>query len=325
MNNHVLVNDYHYTPHASLLYVLAMENASNLISNYHQEISYEDVENEVYATPMLAAIAYEHREAIRSLLSSDRLLRNHPNGILQTEKLRRPRLPPSQLRYRADKTLMHYMLLTNDDAFTLFLASTGLFETTCAVMSEIIEGYRRGSAKLFDSRFWGKLDVNILDRDGIHMLHVAASSGNDSACAALLDRGVDVDIKTSTSSFTLYQAVSSGHVTTTKLLLDRGATIDQKHSFGFACLHEAIFRGRAELVQVLLSRGADINIQDGKGKTSIWEAVYQEHENIVELLLAHGADLSIPDNQGKTVVKHWQEQGSRGHLLSRLKQNMSSV
>ena len=72
------------------------------------------------------------------------------------------------------------------------------------------------------------------------VLHAAAEMGSIDAVAAMLDRGIDVDVGS-----------------------DVGAT----------ALSYAATRGRSEAVALLLERGADVNARNGVGKTALGIAV----------------------------------------------------
>ncbi len=72
------------------------------------------------------------------------------------------------------------------------------------------------------------------------VLHAAAEMGNTDAVAAMLDRGIDIDVDSNVGATALSYAAS---------------------------------RGRPEAVALLLERGADVNARNGVGKTALGLAV----------------------------------------------------
>ncbi len=99
------------------------------------------------------------------------------------------------------------------------------------------------------------------------VLHAAAEMGRTDAVAAMLDRGIDIDVGS-----------------------DVGAT----------ALSYAASRGHREVVALLLGRGADVNARNGVGKTALGVAVLAngfarprdylaaDHDAVIRLLAAAG-------------------------------------
>ena len=114
----------------------------------------------------------------------------------------------------------------------------------------------------------------------IDMLYKAAGEGDASRVSAMLDRGVDVNARTSDDSYALNRA--------------------------------AVFN-QVEMVRLLLERGADPNMQNGEGDTPLICATKYAggHAATVRLLVEAGTDLTIKDNNSKTALDYAKAKGQQ--------------
>ena len=92
------------------------------------------------------------------------------------------------------------------------------------------------------------------------VLHAAAEMGSTDAVAAMLDRGIDVDVGSDVGATALFYAAS---------------------------------RGRREAVALLLERGADVNARNGVGKTALGIAMLANNFTRLRNLLAVDHDAVI--------------------------------
>jgi ankyrin repeat protein len=89
----------------------------------------------------------------------------------------------------------------------------------------------------------------------------------------------------------IHYAAMSGHVEVVDLLLDRGVNINMRsgHS-GEAPLTYAACQGKVEMVRFLIARGADMNYRDETGRTPLLFAYdYSKGAAVIGLLLRLGA------------------------------------
>jgi ankyrin repeat protein len=85
----------------------------------------------------------------------------------------------------------------------------------------------------------------------------AARKGDVATVKAMLDKGVDVNLKTRYGATALSYACDKGHLDLAKLLIDRGADVNVKDTFyGEVPIGWALSRGHAEIVKLLLDHGA---------------------------------------------------------------------
>lgn len=92
-------------------------------------------------------------------------------------------------------------------------------------------------------------------------LHVAASAGQINVVAALVELGLDVNLRTGVfDGAPINEAASGGHHMVVQFLLDHGATLDvsapeRNPLFG------AIYGGHLEIARLLLQSGIDFKIR----------------------------------------------------------------
>jgi hypothetical protein len=85
-------------------------------------------------------------------------------------------------------------------------------------------------------------------------------------------------------------AARKSDVPAVKMLLEKGADVNAKTSYGVTALSFAADRGSLEVVKILLEHGADVNATDTfYHETILARAASQGHAEIVKLLLEKGA------------------------------------
>ncbi len=127
----------------------------------------------------------------------------------------------------------------------------------------------------------------------------------------LLDKGADVDAKTTWNGTTLTEAADSDNVEIAKLLIDKGADVDAACTFGCTCLWHAVIEGHKDMAELLISNGADVNAQTNQVSTPLHRAVLNNDKDMVELLLANGAKFDVKDHRGFTAFRMAARKGSR--------------
>jgi ankyrin repeat protein len=159
----------------------------------------------------------------------------------------------------------------------------------------------------------GDTEADAKDEYGLTPLSWAAREGHESVVRLLLERGAELDSKSSFDGKTpLSLAAREGHEAVVRLLLERGAELESKDiSYGQTPLSWAAGKGHEAVVMLLLERGAELESKDsGYGQTPLSLAAGEGHEAVVRLLLERGAELESKDSfNGQTPLSLAAEKG----------------
>jgi len=106
----------------------------------------------------------------------------------------------------------------------------------------------------------------------------ASLIGDTAAVEALLDKGLDVNLKDRNGWAPLLEAVFGGHADTVRVLLNRGAHVNATDQTGWTPLMEAASKGHTEVIKILLAYGAAVNARTVKNRTALSVAAKGNHE-----------------------------------------------
>ncbi len=101
-----------------------------------------------------------------------------------------------------------------------------------------------------------------------------------------------------------------GDVLGVRALLNLGVNVNMKDSDGWTALIIASLFGQLEIVKVLLENGADVNMKGLHGMTALMLATKAGHLEAVKVLLDKEADVSIKANDGQTALSIAKELGN---------------
>lgn len=152
--------------------------------------------------------------------------------------------------------------------------------------------FRRDSLRVAEIRE-GK-DIEI--RDPAQIRELAGEDRYQSFPAIielLLNKGANVNDKTTDAQTGLHLAASNGDTELTRIALARGIDVNARDRFGLSALHFACRNGHLEIVKVLVLNGANPDAQENYGFTSLHEACENRRKDIAAFLLAKGADPAI--------------------------------
>lgn len=166
------------------------------------------------------------------------------------------------------------------------------------------------------------IDVNIKNRYGYSLLHLACDKGNEEMAKLLIIAGADVNSKDGTQlkildSFKsygetpLHRATAINNLTLTKMLIEAGAKpncFDYYHStpVHYACKHLNL-----ELLKYLYDHGAKLTTRDDDGCEPLLHCVCPGGELLIEFLLSKGADINCKTNTGETPLHRATKIGSK--------------
>ena len=114
--------------------------------------------------------------------------------------------------------------------------------------------------------------VSVWSEDGFTPLHFAAFFGHPEAAKLLVERGADLEARSTNEQFALdaaplHSASAAGHIEACRVLLDAGADVNAVQHGGYTALLDAAANGNDELVDLLLERGADRTARLDDGRT----------------------------------------------------------
>ena len=129
--------------------------------------------------------------------------------------------------------------------------------------------------------------------DGWTPLHLAAFFGWAELANTLIDRGADVNSRSTNSmkNTPLHAAAAGGGAPLVDLLLKRGAHPNATQEGGWTTLQAAAQSGNRAMAETLLANGADVNQRADNHQSPLDMALLKGHQDLVELLEHLGATL----------------------------------
>lgn len=276
MDNLFEKEEHKHTAHASLLYVLAERNMSNLIRRHPSNRSCLQMEKEHYGTPLLAAVANRSGEAIRVFLdihaadlSPESWLHKHCNQYFENQN-------------------------TETQFGTSFL----------------VAGANRSEESLR-----GFEDILAADPPLNNWLHIYNNlnfENQHSERKFEIPQGL---FEFSDGSNVLPWLARFGEIVPFALALEVGnMEPDTKDKNGRTPLQHAVFRRHNNIVQLLLDTGkVDVNSKDKVERTPLWHAIINGDQLAVELLLGTGnLDVNMKDLENRTPLELAVMEGQMG-------------
>ena len=139
------------------------------------------------------------------------------------------------------------------------------------------------------------------DETGRPLFHRAARQGRIEIVWAMLESGVDVDLRDDIGFTALMEAARDGHVNMVSLLLEHGADpniISSSAALKMTPIHLACVGGDTSIITALHDAGASLDAQDTDGTTAVIWALGEGHREAADLMLALGADPDLENRFG---------------------------
>jgi uncharacterized protein len=135
--------------------------------------------------------------------------------------------------------------------------------------------------------------ISVQSSDGWTPLHLAAFFGKIEAARFLLNKGAEVNARSSNAmeNTPLHAAAAGRHVDVIRLLLDRGASVNARQHGGWTAMHAAAQSGDLEIAKTLLAGGADVVARADNNQTPLDLALTKAQQGMVDYLEANGASL----------------------------------
>jgi ankyrin repeat protein len=167
------------------------------------------------------------------------------------------------------------------------------------VPSQLLQALYEGKTDEARAIAAGRSDLDVFE---------AAAIGDVGRLRVLLDDNPGLATAWSEDGFTpLHFAAFFGHPAAAKLLVERGADLEARSTntqfaLDAAPLHSASAAGQLEVCVVLLDAGADVNAVQHGGYTALLDAAANENEELMEFLLERGADRTARLDDGRGVT-----------------------
>jgi uncharacterized protein len=176
-------------------------------------------------------------------------------------------------------------------------------------MSELMQALYQGRTNEARALAESRSDLDVFE---------AAAIGDVDGLRSVLDEDPSLANAWSDDGFTpLHFAAFFGHPESARLLIDRGAELEarstnREFALDSSPLHSAVAARQRETIEVLLDAGADVNAVQHQGYTPLLEAAQSGESELVELLLERGADpdARLEDGRTATDLARAAEQGS---------------
>jgi len=132
-------------------------------------------------------------------------------------------------------------------------------------------------------------------------IHTAAQRGNLNRVKALVNQGVNVNLRNNENMTPLMHAAFGGHANVIRFLLSRGANAKARmNSVNRNALIFAVEKGNANAVRALL-RHSNLSVQNANGRSALTTAANLRHPEIVRMLVRAGAR---PNNATHEYLRH---------------------
>jgi uncharacterized protein len=166
-------------------------------------------------------------------------------------------------------------------------------------MSELMQALYQGKTEEARAIAASRSDLDVFE---------AAALGDVDRLRTLLDEDRSLVNAWSGDGFTpLHFTVFFGHPEAARLLIERGADLEarstnREFALDASPLHSAVAARERDAIEVLLDAGADVNAVQHEGYTPLLEAAQSGESEIVELLLERGADPDARLKDGRTAT-----------------------
>ena len=150
------------------------------------------------------------------------------------------------------------------------------------------------------------IDLSIVDKQGLSILHKAASTGNAEILNFILknlNSKLSIDCCTNYDKLTaLHQAAYNGQLPIVKILVNAGANVNAKSNTNTTPLHLASIKNHEKVIKYLIKSNANVDAQDCHQRTPLHYAAIYGHLDASENLIAGSANYTINDYQHETPI-----------------------
>ena len=167
------------------------------------------------------------------------------------------------------------------------------------------------------SLFWTlinkhNVDMQIPNDNGWTTLHHFAEKGSYESVKAVVDMGIDINLKTNKGKNCLHIAADKGYLNLCRKLISKYKDdVQLPDNDGWNALHYFAEKGSYELIKTVVDMGIDINCKTNDGKNCLHIAAEKGHLGLCRKLISkYNVDVQIPEHDGWTLLHYFAERGS---------------
>ncbi|KAJ1323732.1 ankyrin repeat domain-containing protein 50 [Microdochium nivale] len=302
----------HYTPHVSLLYLLAERDLSYLIRD-SPELTTPDAclapGNERYGPPLLAALVRHSDASITTLVSrlqwQDAMQYDHSKqGKDLCEK--KPIIVKGGRRFQYKDSIGVLAYLADYGNVHILDAVFPHVKLQLYDKSKIRQGALSWAANraIVEFLLRNGACLDHPDKNGRTPLGWATEEDRLQTAETLLEHGAAFDATGANGRILLHLAVKNGNLSLLRTLLERGAKSDATDDEGHSPLHWAVEGGNSSVIETLIKPGAKIDATGTNGRILLHWAVKNGNSLVIETLLERGAKIDATDEKGRSPL-HW--------------------
>ena len=275
----------------TIMHVLAAgKNNGKVISTFPADAGAVNKKDSYGLTPLMTAVQNKRWENVQSLINAG-----------------------AEFKFTdsTGKTLLAMAIETRNPLLTSFLIEKGI-----DVKKKDTSGRTSlHAAAGLKGKEWDKIialiiqkggNANDSDSTGITPAGIAIDSGNSSGFTALLDNGLNINLKERGTDPIVLYAYKKNLKSAFTELVKRGADISLKDGEGNSMLHLAAEKDDRAFYATLAPMNPDINITNASGKTPLFLAVEKGKLQFAKLLLDQKdkIDIKAKDNQEMSILHY---------------------
>lgn len=162
-------------------------------------------------------------------------------------------------------------------------------------------------------------------QEGESPLHQAVAENRRDIMMSLLQKGADINARSSNGSTILHVAAERGDVDAVKFIINNGINVGSSNNDGLTALHLAAINNHRDVMSVLLANGADVNARASDGSTLLHLAVANNMLGSVEFILQSADVLMSPKNNDLFTPLILAERLGRLEIASVLREKIGNI
>ena len=148
------------------------------------------------------------------------------------------------------------------------------------------------------------IDINLKTSSGKNCLHIAAFYGHLNLCKTFVDKhNFDVHLVDNDGWTVLHHSGSNGSCELVTYFADMGTDIYRKNNLGDNCLHIAAKNSHLDLCKTLIDKYKfDVHTTNKEGQTALHHSARNSSFELVRYFIDMGSDIKFKDNSGMNAL-----------------------